>query len=243
MPAFIDLHSHILPGLDEGAKNVEESCAMGKIFSSAGFGTVVGTPHVLTGLYDNSPQGIQEGAARLSEAFDREGISLKILPGAEYYWDFEFYKRLESDRLQTINGNGKYVLVEFPFVGIPKGVEEVSFRLGIKGIKPLLAHPERNGDVIKDFRKALLLGKWGFILQVDLLSLTGFHGSDVRKAAELLIKSGAVHAAAADCHAPPQCRDAVTLGIRSLKAVAGEDGVEQLLHSYPLAIIEGRPLQ
>jgi len=239
MGSFIDLHSHILPGLDEGARSTEESVAMARAFSSTGFSSIVATPHVITGLYSNKPQAVREVVATVNQVFETEHIPLKLLPGAEYYWDFEFFKMMENDQLLTINNNGKYVLVEFPFLSIPRGIEEVTFKMGMKGIKPLLAHPERNGDIIKDYRKALDLERWGFYLQVDLLSLCGVHGPDVKKTAELLIKNNAFHAAAADCHSLAQAQEALAGGIQRLKKIAGDNGVERLLHTNPLAFIEG----
>ncbi len=242
MSAYIDLHCHILPGVDEGAKSMDEARSMAEVFSSAGYECVVATPHVMTGVYPNTPGGIRQRVKEVDEVLEKSNIPLKIVPGAEYYWDFEFYKLLEGDGLQTINDGGKYVLVEFPFLGFPQGIEEVSFTMGLKGIKPLLAHPERYSEVIRDFRKALLLVRWGFSLQVDLLSLGGAHGTDIKRTAEQLVKSGSVHTAVADSHSPDQVRGALTAGIQNLKKIAGAEGVERLLHVHPLAVIEGRDL-
>ena len=137
---MIDWHCHLLPGVDDGANNLEESLAMGRVLVAAGFTEVYCTPHCLHGAYDNTPHGVQKATAALQQAFHRQHISLKLHPGMEYYLDEMFLRK--TDDLQPL-GSSRLVLVEAPQQAHPDFLKDALFQLLRRKWIPVVAHPER----------------------------------------------------------------------------------------------------
>ena len=137
---MIDWHCHLLPGVDDGSKNIDESIAMGRLLVEAGFTEVYCTPHCLHGAYDNTPQRIQQATATLQQAFQKENLTLKLHPGMEYYLDEMFLQNL--DQLQPL-GDTRLVLVEAPQQARPEILKDALFQLRRRKWVPVVAHPER----------------------------------------------------------------------------------------------------
>jgi protein-tyrosine phosphatase len=237
---MIDIHSHLLFGLDEGAKNIQDTLEICRYLAENGFDTIVATPHIIPGLYNNTPEKILERLKEVTISLEEENINLKLLPGAEYYLDYVFYKNLSKPHdLMTLNRTGKYILVEFPMAGVPNIAKEIVFRIKVSGLSPVLAHPERYATIIEKPEKAIELHSMGFILQMNLGSLNGGYGSAVKKTAEKLLSEGIIYCVALDIHNIEQAKACVEHGISALRNIAGDDGVKTLLFENPSNLISG----
>lgn len=236
---MIDIHSHLLFGLDEGAKNIQETLEICRYLTGNGFETIVATPHIIPGLYNNSPEKILTRLEEVTTTLEKENINLKLFRGAEYYLDYVFYKNLSKPNdLITLNKNGKYILVEFPMAGVPNIAQEIAFKIKVHGFNPVLAHPERYATIIEKPGKAAELHTMGFILQMNLGSLNGGYGLAVKKTAEKLLSEGIIYCVALDIHNIEQAKACIEKGIPALRSIVGEDGIKTLLIENPANLIE-----
>ncbi len=194
----VDLHSHLIPGIDDGAKTIEDSLALIRALHELGYRKLITTPHVMNDLYPNSPETILKGLEALRQAVKREGIEIELDAAAEYLLDETFGDKLEAGQLLTLPGNR--VLVEMSFVSPPMELESLLFRLQAKGYQPLLAHPERYLFMKEDFRKYQDLKERGCEFQLNLLSLTGYYGKPIKDNGYRLLKAGLIDFLGTDLH-------------------------------------------
>jgi len=194
----VDLHSHFIPGIDDGAQNIEESIALLKAMEALGYKKVITTPHIMVDVYRNTPKIIKKGLLLLKEAAKFEGIKIEIEAAAEYYLDEGFYDHLHGGEVMSI-GN-KYLLFETSYVSKPLQLEEMIFEISAAGYTPLMAHPERYRyieDPIKEYNRFKELG---VLFQLDVNSLGGYYGKDAKKKAEILYKNGMIDFLGSDVH-------------------------------------------
>lgn len=193
-----DLHSHLIPGIDDGSKSVEESLDLLRKFQDLGYSKVITTPHVMSDFYKNTPEIILEGLEKVREAALTEGLTIKIEAAAEYYLDFHLDQLIAEKKLLTFGDN--YVLFELSFTSEPQRIKETIFNLVTEGYRPILAHVERypfyinEWDKIEDYRHREVL------LQLNINSLSGQYGPQVRKMAEQLIERDWIDVIGSDCH-------------------------------------------
>jgi len=232
----IDLHTHILPGIDDGAQTLEDALDMAHAFVADGVTTVAAAPHVRDD-YPTSADAMLRAVDALREALDEEGIPLTLLPGAEIAVDrIERLGARELSRL-TLAGSGRYVLVETPYYGWPVEVAEQLLRLRMAGFIPVLAHPERNPEVQRTPSLLAPLVQGGTLVQVTTASLDGRLGTRSRETAFQLVASGSAHLVASDAHTP----DIRAAGMRSAaEAIADEALAQWLTEEVPRALVEGR---
>lgn len=196
---MIDLHSHILPGIDDGAPDMATAIAMARAFVDDGVEVVACTPHILPGLYNNTGPAIRAAVARLQNELDQQSIPLRLVPGADNHIDPDFVGGLKSGRLLTLADSG-YVLVEPPHHVVPARLEDLFFSIQVSGYTPILTHPERltwmssRYDII---RKMFRAGVW---MQITSGSLAGSFGREARYNAEKMLGEGMVHILATDAH-------------------------------------------
>ncbi|HHW13689.1 MAG TPA: hypothetical protein GXX28_01975 [Firmicutes bacterium] len=206
---FIDLHAHVLPGVDDGPQTLEEAVALLRLLQEDGVGTVVATPHVAPGFFwPYDPAQMGERVAALRQAAAAAGVGVEILSGAEVYLSPEIIPLAQARELPTL-GDSRYILVEFPRREIPFWGFEVLQKLQRAGYRPILAHPELNDEVRADWEVPLDLARQGILLQVDAGSLVGRWGSHVAAYALKLCAAGLVQAVASDAHSrrrPPEMR-------------------------------------
>ena len=197
----VDMHSHLIPGIDDGSKNMEESIQLIKRLSGYGLRKIITTPHIMAEYYRNTPEIINMGLEDLRRAIKNEGISIEIEAAAEYYMDEIFLEKIK-DGEEILTFGDKYILVETGFINKPQMLLEIIFQLEMAGLKPILAHPERYQYLIAD--KGLLqdLTDRKIIFQVNLLSLTGFYSKPVKDFGEMLVETGLVRFFGTDCHNP-----------------------------------------
>ncbi|WP_034039868.1 tyrosine-protein phosphatase [Wocania ichthyoenteri] len=196
---FVDMHSHILPGIDDGAKNTSESIDLIKGMQALGVKQFMPTPHVMQDFYPNTDETIGDAYQNLLGALDSKILSeITINPAAEYMLDDNFQKQLDRQELFTLKGN--YLLIEMSYFQPPINLEEIIFKIKTKGYLPILAHPERYSFYhnTKDYYKKLK--QLGCFFQLNLLSLSDHYGKNVEKAANYLIEEQLVDFVATDVH-------------------------------------------
>ena len=193
-----DVHSHFIPGIDDGAKSIEDSLNMIRSMAEFGYKKVITTPHVMSDYYRNTPEIINNGLAKVKEAIAKEGIQIEIEAAAEYNLDADFEPKIKSKELLTFGDN--YALFELPFLMEPPNLKNAIFEMQMNGYKPVLAHVERYPFWFKDFDKILELKDRGVFIQLNINSLTGFYGPEVQATGEKLIDEGLVDLLGSDCH-------------------------------------------
>ncbi len=187
-PLSRDIHSHILPGIDDGAPDVAASLVLVRGLMALGVTESVATPHVISDLYRNTPDTIGEALVSLQRALEHEQLDFKVTAAAEYMLDGHFFELLKGPgRLLTIQDD--LILTEFSFGYKPDNIPEISFNILTNGYRPILAHPERYGYFHEDLKLYDKLNELGFLLQVNLLSLTGYYGLPVKKAAKYIVQN------------------------------------------------------
>lgn len=193
---YIDIHNHLLYGLDDGAANPEESVNLHTQMHAMGFESLIMTPHIMSQVWENSPENIGNRFENLLEIPHFENISLRF--AAEYMMDEQFHKRINQEKLLTLKDN--FVLVEMSYQQAPISLYEILFALQVEGYQPVLAHPERYNFLhgrIEEYKK---LKKVGCLFQLNLLATTGYYGFPVTKTAELLLKENMYDYTGSDIH-------------------------------------------
>ena len=196
---MIDIHSHILPHMDDGASSWEISLKMCWQASEDGVKTIVATPHTLNGIYENKPEDIEEKVKILNQKTKENNIPLQILPGSEVHLSADIIEKLKKQEILTLN-KSNYILLEFPHTQIPLHIEEILFQIQIMGITPILSHVERN---LKFQQKPSLLSQLiqkGSLAQITAASLCGFFGPIIKKFSQKLLVEGLVYCMATDAH-------------------------------------------
>jgi tyrosine-protein phosphatase YwqE len=196
---FVDMHSHLLPGIDDGAKDLETSIALIQKMASYGIKNIITTPHVLGDVYLNTPEIIERALKEVRAALQERNITdITIDAAAEYMLDEQFSAILEKDKLLTLKDN--YVLVEMSYFNAPINLYELLFEIQLKGYKPVLAHPERYNFYHHDIQQYYKLKTSGCLFQLNLLSLTEHYGKHVQKTAEKLLKENMYDFVGTDAH-------------------------------------------
>ncbi len=191
---FVDIHSHVLPGIDDGAKNVEDSLTLISEMKKLGFSKIVGTPHTYTGLYDNTNESIKKSFNKLNKKKPKD---LEIKYASEYMLDKSIIEKAKNKNLLCVKDN--LVLVEMSYIAPPYKLYEIIFEIRVNGYLPILAHPERY-LFIQDFETYLKLKKVGCIFQANLLSCVGYYGKSVVKVLDKLIKKEMIDFVGSDIH-------------------------------------------
>jgi protein-tyrosine phosphatase len=234
----IDLHTHILPGLDDGARSVEESIAMARAAVADGTRVAAATPHVRDD-YPTSPARMEQLVAELRTALLRAEIPLELRTGGELA--LERLPMVDEDELHRfgLGGNPRYLLLEFPYHGWPLDLGNLIFTLRMRGYTPVLAHPERNVEVQAAPERLRRAVEQGALVQLTAGSLDGRLGGASRRAATKLLRLGLAHIVASDAHAP----DVRAIGLtEAVKALGDRSLAEWLTEDVPAAIVAGRTL-
>ena len=233
---MIDLHSHILPGLDDGATDLEVAVAMARAFVADGVEVVACTPHILPGLYHNSGPQIRQAVARLQHVLDDKDIPLRLIPGADNHIIPDFVAGLRTGHLLTL-GDTRYVLVEPPHHVAPARLEELFFDIRVAGFVPILTHPERLTWIRSQYAMMARLAQSGVWMQITAGSLSGSFGREARYWAERLLEDGYTHILATDAHdlrrRPPDLSRGRDLAARRV----GDAEAENLVSIRPAGIV------
>tara|TARA_Y100000739_G_C20608258_1_gene466966 strand:- start:2624 stop:3358 length:735 start_codon:yes stop_codon:yes gene_type:complete len=192
---FVDIHSHILPGIDDGAKDVDESLILISKMKKLGFSKIIGTPHTYKGLYNNTNETIKESYELISNRID-DDISIDY--ASEYMIDESILGKISNKSILTLKG--KYVLIEMGFISAPLNLIEIIFELKTNGYIPILAHPERYAFLFHNFKLYHKLKHHGCKFQINLLSVNGYYGKVISKISDRLLKRNLIDFAGSDIH-------------------------------------------
>ena len=192
----IDLHSHLIPGIDDGAKDLETSIFLVKRLKDLGFTKIITTPHIMSDLYKNTPDIINAGLSVLKSELINQKIDIDIQASAEYYVDYDFEQRIGDENFMTFGQ--KEILIEFSFLEAPRNMYDIIFKLQLEGYRVVLAHPARYRYFLIDDYNALI--ERGVLFQLNLLSLIGYYSKEVKLNAELLINHNLISYVGTDCH-------------------------------------------
>lgn len=196
---MIDIHSHILPFMDDGAADWEAALAMAQDAHRDGITTVIATPHHANGQYMNPALNIRQAVEMMNERLRQDGNPLLVLPGQEIRIYGDLLDDLERGQLLSL-ADSQYILLEMPSSRVPKSTEEICHELIIQGFVPVIAHPERNAEVAADPTKLERLIELGALGQVTAQSLAGVFGSKLQKLSLDLCRRNAIHVIASDAH-------------------------------------------
>jgi protein-tyrosine phosphatase len=233
--AVIDLHTHILPGLDDGAHTIEHAVAMARAAISDGVTAVAATPHVRDD-YPTSADEMHAGVEQVRAALRDAAVPLRLLPGGEIAFDRLALLAVEELARFGLGGNPDYLLVEFPYYGWPLGLDDQLRGLLARGVVPVLAHPERNGEVQADPERLRPLVELGALCQVTAASIEGRLGRGARSAGMALLDGGLAHVLASDAHAPHVRGIGLTAALDALR----DDALGRWLTAdVPAAIVAG----
>lgn len=242
---MIDLHSHILHGLDDGARSQEDALQMARLAVADGITLMAATPHspasTASVLYE--PAVVRARAARLVSALAAEGIPLEVVVGTEIAYEADLVEKLERGHLLPYAGT-RTILLEPPWGGLPENFSVMLFRLQVAGFRVLLAHPERLPDVQENPNALIPLIERGVLVQLTAQALSGAQGDYMRGVAERLLTHDMVHVLASDAHGPPPRRPpAMAFARKRVAELVGEPVARALTLETPRALLDERPVQ
>jgi protein-tyrosine phosphatase len=235
----IDLHSHILPGVDDGVSSLEEARALARLAAAEGVEAIAATPHV-RGDFPTTAERMEAGVAELRADFEAAGIAAKVLHGGEIALErLDELSREELERF-TLAQSGRYLLLETPYFGSPLALGPAVRSLRSSGLTPVIAHPERNAEVQRKPEQLRSLVELGALVQVTAASLDGRFGRPSRGAARALLKARLAHLIASDAHGPELRQAGLTAAV---EAVRDDELARYLVDEVPRAITLGAPVR
>jgi protein-tyrosine phosphatase len=236
---MIDIHSHILPGIDDGAETLAESVETCRKVADYGTTAIVATPHMHDGTYQ--PRSIADLTARLKTLRTEVGKGIEILLGCELRLTENTVKQLCDERSVPTLNESRYVLLEFPAYHLTPGYHEAIFALVSQGIVPVIAHPECNRELMRDPEKLVNLIRMGVVTQLDAMSLTGEYGPEIKAAALQMLLSNLLHIIASDTHGHRR-QPRLQAGVVEVEKLCGAQVAQQMAVDNPKAVIENRSL-
>ncbi len=195
----VDMHSHLLPGLDDGLKDLDETLEFIKELQSLGYYKLICTPHIFSDMYPNTPETILPKLNIVQEALKENGIAMQIEAAAEYMVDAEFEQTVKEGK-PLLSFGKNLILIEMSYMAASPNIEQVIFELRMKGLQPVLAHPERYNFYHQQFSAYERFVDLGCLLQMNLLSLSGYYGKPVKMVAEKLLKNQMIDLLGTDMH-------------------------------------------
>ncbi len=239
---MIDIHSHVLPGIDDGSKSLEESLDLCRIASQDGIRTLVCTPHV-DFRYQNRRATIEAPFAALEERVREAGIDLRLVKGAEVHVAPDIVTKVREKDLVTYDDRGRYLLLEFPFQQVLTGAEEIVYKLRLTGVTPVIAHPERIAYFMDDPDRLYNLVRLGALGQATGGSLTGMFGERSRRACLTMIERHLVHVIASDAHDTSYRRPELAPAAEEAARLYGPERARAMFVDNPAAVVDGRDLE
>ena len=237
---MIDLHTHILPGIDDGIPTEDDAVEFARVAAADGVRTIVATPHCKEGFYCNDRSTVLAGVKRLRDRLVAEEVDVQLIPGAEVHLCADLVERVRDGRAPTLGDNGKTLLLELSLTQYPPELENLVFHLKLAGILPVFAHPERIRYFQDDRRRYEALTRLGAYGQITTGSVLGTFGPQVREFSQELLRGGQVHVLASDSHnvrgRPPVLRPA----LEAVAALVGEEKARRMVTEIPAALLRGQ---
>lgn len=234
-----DIHSHILPVVDDGVDDSNTSVEMLRIAESGGTAHIIATPHYIPGSMEIVYSTVDMKCRELQELARAAGLTINIYPGAEIFISPEIPELIEKGIIHTMNGSS-YILIELPMDILPIYTNEVLFSLQLKGLTPIIAHPERNAEIRRDPGLLDSLISRGILAQANSGSITGLYGREARQAALKLIRMGLIQFIGSDAHS--MGRNSPDLGKveAAIRQKFGKETARKLFYENGMAVIENR---
>lgn len=241
MSNYIDLHNHLLPGIDDGPRTMNEAVMLARALVKVGYDTVVATPHTFEGK--PTPALIMDRLEELQGELDRHSIPLKLLPGAEQHIEPAVLDRLERGEILTLN-KSQYLLLELPMLQpMPVYTEDTIFELTACGYRPIIPHPERVNVLQGDPKLLYRLYQAGAIFQVTWGALTGHLGTEAEKTASFMVKNNLAHLFSTDAHNFSTRLLAVDQAVACLEKLLGPGSDQIYLSARPRLLLNDQPLE
>jgi protein-tyrosine phosphatase len=233
---MVDIHCHILPGIDDGSKSWDMTKEMCRVAAADGIHHIVATPH----CNDQFAYDRQRYEAMIEELREAAGQSLEFSLGCDFHFSYDNISNAIADPRRYTIGGTPYLLIEFSDYSIPPSVKDQIWQLTSKGMVPIVTHPERNPLLVSQPEKILDLIDAGALVQVTANSITGFWGAKAKSVAEWLLQRGAVHVVASDAHDQRHRRPVLSEARRVVTQLFGHTVANDLFCNNPQAIVEGR---
>jgi len=237
---MVDIHSHILPLIDDGSRSLDESIVMLQKSINSGVDAIVATPHLFPGAYMAPTEQRDERLKELRAEVQRMQLPIEIISGRECYFSPEIYTYEKNLGKLTINDNGKYLLIEAPMQEIPHYVDQMIFDIQVRGITPIIAHAERYHEMIQNPNLTHKYINVGCLIQVNMGSLLGRYGKRIQHTAQIMLEHQMVHIIASDMHT--QTSMPLGEGFETLSQMVGQEEAQHLVEDRPRAVIQNRPV-
>ncbi len=236
---LIDIHCHILPGIDDGAKSIDESIMMARRAQQDGIKIIVATPHVQSEVFENSKSVILNSIKELNREIKARGMDILVIPGAEYRLEANLPQRLAEGQLMTLNDMGRHILIEFPSTLIPPYSEDILYEIQLQGVTPIIAHPERNAAIIGRPDIMLSYAQRGILAQITSGSITGWFGKKAERTAWDLLYSGAGQFLGSDGHSPTGRAPILSKACRKIEKRLGTEYSETIAYHNSNLMLRG----
>ena len=234
---MIDLHAHVLPGLDHGPGDWDEAVEMCRIAVADGITVLAATPHV-SEEFPNRREGIEAATAELRSRLSAAGVPLEVVAGGDYH----AHPGLSPENVLTLGGNGRYFLLEFPYQAVPPRADAFVRTLLGRGLTPIVTHPERTASLQREWRRLEPLVREGALVQVTAGSLLGHFGAAAAAVAGRLLREGWVHLLASDAHWARERAPRLAQGRAAAARQGGQAAADALVEAHPRAVLAGRDL-
>ena len=240
---MIDSHIHVLPGIDDGAADIDMALHMASVAVDEGIHTLICTPHDLNSIYQNPRTRVLERVNQLQSQLTDNNLALTLHPGAELHLDVDLANKVLEGEALTLADKNKHVLIEFPKLFVPHGAVNILEQLIYNGYTPIIAHPERNPTFVKHVE---LLNEYvdiGCKIQLTAMSVTGQFSTAIQSVCKQWCHQGMVHIVASDAHRPTGRAPKLAMAHQTLKNWVGDESADTLIISNPNKIIQGEELE
>ena len=239
---MVDIHGHLLPGIDDGARSMDMALEMARMAVADGISVSLMTPHHLNGVYHNPAENVRERTAAFRTAINEAGIELEILPGAECHLVPELARELQAGTAMTVADRGRAVLVELPVHTIPMGATTILENILALNMVPVIVHPERNSELAREPDR---LADWidmGCLAQVTGRSCTGKFGDRALRASREMVTRGLIHFLASDAHRNRRRVPEMRPGRDCVAEWVGESAARLITEDFPRNLLMGREI-
>jgi protein-tyrosine phosphatase len=237
---MLDLHCHILPGIDDGAKDLDESLKMCELARKDGINTIVATPHLNPGVYEPERELI---LAKVNELNRLNHVNMRILPGADNRVHPELLASIEKGQALTLNDNMRYILLELPAHFLFHQIKDLIRGLKDKGITPIITHPERHVQIQRNLYLLYEFIKAGTLAQITAMGITGEFGLEIKRLSKRLLAHNLIQVIASDAHSSSKRPPILSRAVEEATRILGLNEATNMVTANPEAIIEGRAFE
>lgn len=237
---MIDLHTHILPGVDDGIRTEDDAVEFARVAAADGVETLVATPHCKDGFFENGRSAVLAAVERLGARLREENVPLTLVPGAEVYIAPDLVERVKDGRAPTLADNGRTLLLELSLAQYPMDLANLVFGLRLAGLVVLFAHPERIRYFQEDVRRWEEMVRLGAYGQITTGSVLGTFGEEAQEFTRLLLRRGLAHVLATDSHNLRGRPPVMSRARAAVAAIVGEEEARRMTTDRPRALLEGR---